>query len=240
MAGRAEKGGQVRKRDKGPHKWRGILVPAKLFRPDAGLDRPLLALARGPARAGVGPFLSWASLALALAALAALAAWAFWASPGRAWAGSLSPLTWECLSESSRRFRVPIFMLLSVLDVERGQVGRERANRDGSSDLGPMQINTLWLPRLRSLGLGREAVRDSGCLNVAVGAWLLRHHLARSRGRPFEAMGRYHSLRPALAARYVSAIRARYGKVRADWAIAWANAPLAARARGGSRTGRAR
>ncbi|MDR1165827.1 MAG: lytic transglycosylase domain-containing protein [Deltaproteobacteria bacterium] len=107
----------------------------------------------------------------------------------------LSPLTYQCLAESGEKFAVPLALILIVLNVEGGAIGLESPNSNGSHDLGPMQINTLWLPKLNALGITRELLRDNGCVNVAVGAWLLRHHL-KEEANPFRAVSLYHSRDP--------------------------------------------
>jgi hypothetical protein len=52
-------------------------------------------------------------------------------------------------------------------------------NDNGSYDLGPMQINTIWLPELaQSWGVSESTaykwVRDDPCTNMGVAAWILR------------------------------------------------------------------
>jgi hypothetical protein len=103
-----------------------------------------------------------------------------------------TPLSWGCLTESSLLFQVPISMILIVLDTERGTVGKSSLNKNGTRDYGPMQINSIWLPRLKSLGITEELLRDNGCVNVAVGAWILREHLEKT-GDPMVAISIYHS-----------------------------------------------
>jgi hypothetical protein len=94
------------------------------------------------------------------------------------------------------------------MEVESGQVGRISRNRNGTYDMGPMQINSFWLPRLKALGITEGAVTDHGCVNLAVGAWLLRSHLKRT-GRLDRAVSDYHSLNPELGKKYLLAAKAR-------------------------------
>jgi soluble lytic murein transglycosylase-like protein len=131
----------------------------------------------------------------------------------------------ECLADGARRFGLPQAVILAVMDVEAGTVGRATINSDGSRDLGPMQINSLWLPRLRELGLGEGEVRDDGCVNLAVGAWILRGHLART-GSLGLAIASYHSRRPARGRRYLSAALGRLGRLSPRRILARANGGL--------------
>jgi hypothetical protein len=112
-----------------------------------------------------------------------------------------NPVTWGCLAQSSRDFKVPLSMLLVIMDLEQGRVGMESRNKNGSVDYGPMQINSLWLPKLRVLGINERLLRDDGCVNVAVGAWLLRSHLKDAKD-PWDAVAAYHSKTPRHARRY--------------------------------------
>jgi hypothetical protein len=116
------------------------------------------------------------------------------------------------------------------MDTEAGTVGLASPNPDGSRDLGPMQINSLWLPRLGALGLGEAAVRDHGCVNLAVGAWILRGHLRRT-GSLRRAIADYHSREPARGRRYLRLALARLGGLDAARTLARANRGLAGRAR---------
>jgi hypothetical protein len=89
--------------------------------------------------------------------------------------------------------------------VEGGTIGMESFNPGGSADLGPMQINDSWLPKLGVLGITRNLLRDHGCVNVLVGAWILQGHL-RETGSPFMALALYHSRDPKLQARYLQKV----------------------------------
>jgi hypothetical protein len=116
--------------------------------------------------------------------------------------GKTSPVTFVCLEDISRLFQVPLSMLLLVMDVEQGKVGKESRNRNGSKDYGPMQINSVWLPKLQRLGITEDLLRDHGCVNAAAAAWLLRSHLIETRD-PLKAISVYHSRRPDLKKRYL-------------------------------------
>jgi soluble lytic murein transglycosylase-like protein len=146
-----------------------------------------------------------------------------------------SPVTWECLMDVAERFKTPPALILAVLAVEGGRVGRSVPDAVGGRDLGPMQINALWLPRLAELGLTEAEVRDHGCLNLAVGAWILRSRLKGTDG-PLAAATAYHSRDPERGRRYLAALLERAGRLDVDETLARANgtvfAASARRARG--------
>lgn len=118
-------------------------------------------------------------------------------------------VTADCIIQASQMHEVPVPIILGLLKVEGGRVGMESQNRNGSRDLGPMQINDrVWVPTLARLAFqgdqerARSALRDHGCLNIHVGAWIYRQQLQAARGDHVEAVGLYHSRTPDRKAAY--------------------------------------
>jgi hypothetical protein len=134
-------------------------------------------------------------LALALAALLV-------ASPATS-AGELS----RCARRAADHFGIPDQVMLGIALAERGWVGASLANKDGSRDLGPMQINTIHLSELEPLGITEAMIRDDACTNFAVAAWLLRQHYNETHDWP-TAVGHYHSRLPEHSAAYIESVRA--------------------------------
>ncbi len=111
-----------------------------------------------------------------------------------------------CLMLASQTYEVPPAVLVGLYKAEGGQIGQEVANTNGSHDLGPMQINTIWLPELAkrwgvSEGTARKWVRDDACTNVGVAAWILKGHLNRT-GNLSQAIAHYHSKTPSYGGKY--------------------------------------
>ena len=106
-----------------------------------------------------------------------------------------------CLLLASQTYAIPPAVLLGIYQVEGGRVGQEVGpNQNGSYDLGPMQINTLWVPELaKNWGVSDNTalrwVRDDPCTNVGVAAWILRSHLDET-GDLAQAISHYHSRTP--------------------------------------------
>jgi hypothetical protein len=90
-----------------------------------------------------------------------------------------------------------------------------------------MQINSLWLGTLAEKGISEAMVRDDGCVNLAVGAWILGGHLRRS-GSLDRAVSDYHSRKPALGRKYLGQVLARAAGLDVRRTLARANSPLAA------------
>jgi len=112
-----------------------------------------------------------------------------------------------CVDEVAKHYGVDVRIVRAILRVEGGRVGMRSPNTNGTYDLGPMQINTLWLDKLRARGIGESELVWNYCTNVAVGTWILARELHAS-GAPINtpefwaAVGRYHSRTPHLNVRY--------------------------------------
>lgn len=78
-----------------------------------------------------------------------------------------------CITQAAQFYHLPVSLFSAVLRTEGGRVGEVHRNKNGSVDLGPAQINSTWLPALAKAGITRRMVRKDGCLNVAIGAWIL-------------------------------------------------------------------
>lgn len=78
-----------------------------------------------------------------------------------------------CIARAAKTYHVPETLLMAVLRTEGGQVGKIHENANGSYDMGPAQINSIWLPVLAKSGISRQMVLNDPCLNITIGAWIL-------------------------------------------------------------------
>ncbi|GFM31302.1 lytic transglycosylase domain-containing protein [Novosphingobium sp. PY1] len=87
--------------------------------------------------------------------------------------------------------------LWGLRDQEAGWIGAEVRNTNGTHDLGPLQINTWWVPRIAAL-VGRPApevrhwLRFDACFNVEAARWIFLAALSDT-GDFWKAVGVYHS-----------------------------------------------
>lgn len=124
----------------------------------------------------------------------------------------------DCWDRAGRMFNIAPDLLYAIAQQESGlkpdAVGR---NRDGSRDLGLMQINSTHLPRLRQLGVTEPQLMGDACLSVVVGASILAEMMKRY-GYSWEAVGAYNAgtapSRRALRMRYAEQVWRRYQKLR--------------------------
>jgi hypothetical protein len=118
-----------------------------------------------------------------------------------------------CIAAVAAFYHLPASTLVAIQKVEAGRLGLVHANRDGSQDLGPMQINTRWLrPLSRQTNISprrlRWALLSDACFNVAVGGAVLRLDLNARRGDLLQAIGDYHSRTPGLHEAYQARVLA--------------------------------
>ena len=111
-----------------------------------------------------------------------------------------------CLMLASQTYDVPPAVMLGIMKAEGGQIGQQVKNTNGSYDLGPMQINTVWIPELaKSWGVNQKTainwVRDDACTNMGVSAWILKNHLIET-GNIKQAVAHYHSRTPRYGVKY--------------------------------------
>ena len=109
--------------------------------------------------------------------------------------------------------------LWGLRDQEGGWIGSAVLNTNGSHDLGPLQVNTWWVPRIASL-VGRPPdhvrhwLRMDPCFNANVARWIFLKALAQS-GDYWQAIGIYHSSTIWRQRRYAlsvaSKLRKRFG-----------------------------
>lgn len=87
-------------------------------------------------------------------------------------------------------------------------------NKDGSRDIGHMQINSRWLPVLKRYGIDERRLFDP-CINTHVGAWILSQNFYRL-GYNWTAIGAYNAVSPEKRMRYarkVAEVLKREGKL---------------------------
>ena len=113
-----------------------------------------------------------------------------------------------CITAAAKVHRLPPAVLVILLNVEGGSLGRVSPNTNGTVDIGPIQINEIWLPDVAAhwnatIADTYKALRDNFCANVEAGAWILRRGLDEARGDFWEGVGYYHSHTPEHKTRYL-------------------------------------
>ena len=111
----------------------------------------------------------------------------------------------DCLELAGMRYGVSPLLLKAVAMQESGmRADAINRNRDGSTDIGLMQINSRWLPYLARHGLKRDDLWDP-CVNVHVGAWIMASNFSRM-GVNWVSLGAYNASSHEQRAKYASQV----------------------------------
>ena len=127
----------------------------------------------------------------------------------------ISDVQLHCINEAAIEFNVPAKLIIAILNVERGKSGQAVKNTNGTYDLGPMQINTIWLPILKKYSITKHDLQFDPCINVKVGAWLLGRSIA-SYINFLKGVGDYHSRTPRFNSEYVQKVKISYTQINIE------------------------
>ena len=110
-----------------------------------------------------------------------------------------------CWKSAAKYHSVDVWLLYSIAWVESkmnpNEIGK---NKNGSLDLGMMQINTIWLPELAKYGIKRENLMD-GCTSIYIGAWILAKNF-KTYGYTWRAIGAYNSANLDIGYKYAQKV----------------------------------
>jgi hypothetical protein len=111
--------------------------------------------------------------------------------------------------------------LWGLREQEAGWLGAEVANSNGTHDLGPLQINSWWVPRIAKL-VGRPEhqvrhwLRHDACFNAEAARWIFLSGF-HTTGNYWKAVGIYHSptawRQRVYAAKVAVHMRRRFGPI---------------------------
>lgn len=121
-------------------------------------------------------------------------------------------VTLSCINTTAEQFHIPAKLIISILNVERGKSGLKIRNKNGSCDLGEMQINTRWWPELYHYHITPNDVLYHSCTNIRVGGWILAKAIANGNNL-LEGVGDYNSHTPSLNLQYTQKVREAYTRL---------------------------
>ena len=97
----------------------------------------------------------------------------------------------SCFIKASQYYNVPQQILQAIAYVEsKYNPNAYNENSNHSYDVGLMQINSTWLPKLKTLGITEDMLYDP-CQSIAVGAWVLANNI-QAYGLNWGAVQRYN------------------------------------------------
>jgi soluble lytic murein transglycosylase-like protein len=98
-----------------------------------------------------------------------------------------------CFEDAGARYGIDPRLLHAIAIVESNMNPRAIGkNRNGSIDVGLMQINSSHFPRLQRQGISREKLTRDPCTSVLVGAEILSNFIERH-GYTWRAVGAYNA-----------------------------------------------
>jgi soluble lytic murein transglycosylase-like protein len=99
----------------------------------------------------------------------------------------------DCLDDAARYHRVSVQLVRAIAQQESGMRPYvSNRNSDGSEDIGLMQVNSSWLPKLSRFGISRQRLFDE-CVNAYVGTWILASNIKQF-GATWKAVGAYNAV----------------------------------------------
>lgn len=125
----------------------------------------------------------------------------------------------QCVRQAARGHDWLEKTLRGLRAQEAGWLGAEVANTNGTHDLGPLQINSSWVPKISRLvrrppAQVRHWLRFDPCFNAEAARWIFLSGLEAT-GDYWKAVGVYHSptawRQRAYAAKVASHMRRLYG-----------------------------
>ena len=105
---------------------------------------------------------------------------------------SVRDCSWESIAG---KYGISPHLLFAIAKQESGLNPSviSKPNKDGSYDIGLVQINSSWLPKLkRDFGITESMLRTNSCVNLDVGAWVLYENFRRH-GNTWRAIGAYNA-----------------------------------------------
>lgn len=133
------------------------------------------------------------------------------------------PALADCWDEVASRYDLEPELLQAIAAVESGYRAQavNHMNRNGTRDIGLMQINSIHLPRLLKQGITEKRLLSEPCLSVEVAASILAEFIQRF-GYNWTAVGSYNvgggsgPRRDALRMQYAQKIWAHYEELVAN------------------------
>lgn len=119
----------------------------------------------------------------------------------------------ECINKAAITYHVPATLIVSVLLTENGRAGSATWNTNGTYDYGPMQINTIWLNKIKPYGITKDDIQYNACTNVWVGTWILSQRIADSNNLSY-GVGSYNSYSLPQNYRYSNKVSTKYQQLQ--------------------------
>jgi soluble lytic murein transglycosylase-like protein len=102
-------------------------------------------------------------------------------------------LAQDCWARAGERHGIDPLLLVAIAQVESSMNPRAfNRNRNGTYDIGLMQINSIHLPRLVKTGVTHQRLISEPCTSIDAGATILAGFIERH-GYTWNAVGAYNA-----------------------------------------------
>jgi soluble lytic murein transglycosylase-like protein len=117
-----------------------------------------------------------------------------------------APCRADCFDAAAKYQHLNPIVLRGIATVEsQNNPHAIRRDKNHTTDLGMMQVNTVHMPELNKHGVHKRDLMDE-CKNIYVGAWLLKREINKF-GYTWKAVGGYHSETPDLRDEYALKVK---------------------------------
>ncbi|MGT0193861.1 lytic transglycosylase domain-containing protein [Burkholderia pyrrocinia] len=111
----------------------------------------------------------------------------------------------DCIDDAATYHRLNPQLLRAIAQHESGmRANAINRNPNRSEDIGLMQINSSWLPKLATYGIRHEHLFNA-CVSAYVGAWILASNVKQF-GPNWKAVGAYNAVTHSKQLVYARAI----------------------------------
>ncbi|MGC9271452.1 lytic transglycosylase domain-containing protein [Acidiphilium sp.] len=127
----------------------------------------------------------------------------------------------SCIEAAASTWHISPLVILILLHVEGGSLGAVHPNANGTVDIGPMQINQIWLPTLarhwrETVPQTYATLENSFCANVVAGTWILHKAIVEAHGHLWRGVAYYHSHTKVFESDYLRAVLAEVRHLQAE------------------------
>lgn len=135
---------------------------------------------------------------LAIAALIAIPALSFAQTPAA---------VDECFTGAATRYSIskPLLVAIGQTESKLNPAAISPTNSNGTFDIGLMQINSSWLPKLKKYGVSLSDLRQA-CTSIYVGAWIMANNIS-VHGSNWNAVGAYNAASTSKRQIYVAKVQ---------------------------------
>ncbi|MDX9668631.1 lytic transglycosylase domain-containing protein [Pseudomonas sp. P5_152] len=99
----------------------------------------------------------------------------------------------RCFESSAKAYNIDANLIRAIAWQESNfRIDAKNVNKNGSTDLGVMQINGIHYDRLSAMGIQQSDLASNGCLNVFVGTFILAE-IFKKHGMNWNSVGIYNA-----------------------------------------------